>query len=154
MNWEAVSAVSTLVASATVIVSAPLLLYQLIESRRARQFESTIRLLETISNPEARRRRAELYECSPDERGIYDRESVLLADDVLGPLDTAWLLIEEGHINQDLVIGVYGNLVIRIWDSVKPIVDQERSKRGPTYRRRAEMLVNQAKIERSGERIS
>lgn len=142
MSWETASAVATIISSAVIVISAPIIVVQLVEMRRSRRLEVTLRLLDSLTTPEARRSRARVYRAFEIQGEPRSPEDVLAIDDVLGSLDRTWVLVSEGHLSGSLVADLYGEMISKVWSLTEKYVCAERQgRRGPNYRHRSEQLA-------------
>ena len=141
MNWEAITAISTLAATVIILCTAVFAIMQLNEMKRTRKLELLMRVFDDLSSPRARENRLFIYTCLPKEPAQLTSEHFLKIDEVLSGLDRAWILIEENQIEARFIVDTYGEIFLRLWKALYPIVLYERGRRGEYYRKRAEALV-------------
>jgi hypothetical protein len=145
MNWEALSAISTVVGSTTLLITAVFAVMQLNELRRSRKLELMIKLFDELASQEARAQRVFIYAQLPNDPAQTTSDHFLVIDEVLAKLDMIWLLIDQGQLDRRYVFDAYGEIFIKLWQKLSPIVDYERGRRGAYYRQRTEALVGQVK---------
>lgn len=68
-------------------------------------------------------------------------DDFLVIDEVLSSLDRAWILIQHEQVDENFLYDVYGEIFLKIWGVVEPIVIYERERRGNYYRKHTESLV-------------
>lgn len=141
MNWEAVAAISTLAATVIILVTAVFAIMQLSEMRRGRKLELFMRLFDDFSSPKTRENRKFIYRHLPRDPSQLTDEHFLIIDDVLAGLDRAWLLIKYDQLEPEFIIDTYGEIFLKLWKVLFPIVLYERKRRGEYYRERAEALM-------------
>ena len=89
MNWDAISAISTLVATLIILVTAVFAIMQLNEMKRSRRLELFMKLFEEYSSPQSRESRRYIYNELPreiDNSSIEDR----MTESILMELRTVW----------------------------------------------------------------
>jgi hypothetical protein len=141
MNWEAISAISTFVATIVIVVTGIFAILQLREMRHSRRLELFIELFDYLSSPEARQNRKFVYTSLPTDPSQLTDQHFFKIDEVLSSLDRVWILIEQKQLEAKFIIDSYGEMFLRLWTILYPIVLYERKRRGQYYRMRAEALV-------------
>jgi hypothetical protein len=144
MNWEAISAVSTLIGTLIIVVTAIFAVMQLKEAEKARRLALIIKLFEELSSQDTRSKRLFIYSEIPENPRELTSEHFLVIDKVLSMLDLIWLLIEQDQIDQSYIFDAYGQVFIRLWVKLSPIIQYERNRRGGYYRKSSEKLIKQA----------
>lgn len=145
VSWEAMTAISTLAASATIVVTAVFAVMQLNEMKRTRKLQAFMRLFDDLSSPKAREGRLYIYTRLPKDPSQLTNEHFLKIDEVLSGLDRAWILIQERQVEARFVFDAYGEVFLKLWGVLHPIVLYERKRRGGYYRDRAEKLIEQTR---------
>jgi len=141
MNWETVTAISTLAATVIILSTAVFAIMQLNEMKRSRRLELFMQLFDDLSSPKARENRRFIYTRLPKDPLQLTSEHFLKIDEVLSGLDRAWILIEQDQVEAQFVFETYGEIFLRLWKVLRPIVLYERKRRGEYYRKRSEALV-------------
>jgi hypothetical protein len=145
MDWNAITALSTLVATVVISIAAIFEVMQLNEMKRSRKLELLMRLFDDYSSPKTRENRRFIYRCLPRDPSQLSDEHFLIIDDVLAGLDRAWLFIKYEQLEPEVIFEIYGEIFLRLWGVLYPIVLYERKRRGEYYRERAEALIELTK---------
>jgi hypothetical protein len=145
MNWEAITAISTVVATMVILITAVFAIMQLIEMKQSRRLDGFMRLFDELSSPEARENRAFIYNHLPTDPSQLRVEHFLKIDEVLSSFDRAMIYMEQGQMETHFVLDTYGEIFLRVWETLHPIVLYERGRRGGYYRQRTEALVDLAR---------
>ena len=141
MNWEAVTAISTVVATMVILFTAVFAIMQLIEMKQSRRLEVFMRLFDELSSPHARENRAYIYNHLPADPSELKVEHFLKIDEVLSSFDRALIYMEQNQLEEQFVLDAYGEIFLRVWETLHPIILYERRRRGEYYRQRTEALV-------------
>lgn len=145
MNWEIISTISTLVGTVVVVATAISALVQINEMKRVRKFELMVKIFDELTSKEAREQRVYVYSRPYDDPEKITSKDVVFMDAVLAKMDLMWLLIDEKQLDDRYLFDAYGELFIRLWDKLHPMVLYERTRRGDYYRKKSENLVNKTK---------
>jgi hypothetical protein len=141
MNWEAITATSTFVATVVIFFTAVFAIMQLREMRRSRNLELFMRLFDEFSSPKARENRRFIYGLTGRDPSQLTDKDFFIIDDVLAGLDRAWLLTQHNQLEPEFIFDTYGEIFMKLWKVAYPIVLYERTRRGEYYRQRAEALI-------------
>ena len=141
LSWEALSAISAFIQTIIIIITVIFAVIQIKQSNKSHKLEISIRLFDELSTPISRKNRAFLYSLKDIDTSLLKTEEFLIIDEVLSSFDRVWILIENDQLDAKFVYETYGEIFIKIWDVVEPIVIYERTRRGIYYRQRTEELV-------------
>jgi hypothetical protein len=140
-KWEAISAISSLIQTVVIIVTVILAVLQIRQTNQSHKLDVFIRLFDEFSAPKNRKNRAFIYSLKGKDKSQLTNDDFLIIDEVLSSLDRAWILIENNQIHKEFVYDTYGEIFLKLWTVLEPIVINERKRRGDYYRQRSESLI-------------
>jgi hypothetical protein len=140
-KWEAISAISSLIQAIVIIITVIFAVLQIRQTNRSHKLDVFIRLFDELSSPSSRKNRVFIYSLQGREPSQLATEEFLTIDEVLSSLDRIWILIQHGQLDNEFVYETYGEMFLKLWGVLQPIVIHERGHRGNYYRQRTESLV-------------
>jgi hypothetical protein len=168
IDWNAVTAIGTVLTAAVVAVTAIFGFDQLRQLRRATQLDGAMRILSDLNSPsylEARqfvatelqtsledprfRKEIELgaiWTANPD--AIHHEQAVLRTFEAIGSI------VQQGLLDRNVVVNTVGVAILIAWEHLSPVVEIQRRTIHPRMWENFEHLHGQAKvwfIERGGE---
>ena len=139
--WEAISAISSLIQTVVIIITVIFAVWQIRQTNRSHKLDVFIRLFDELSSPSSRKNRAFIYSLKGRDPSHLTTEEFLSIDEVLSSLDRVWILIQNGQLEKEFVYDTYGEIFLKLWGVLQPIVLHERGRRGSYYRQRTESLI-------------
>jgi hypothetical protein len=149
--WEAISAISALIQTIVIIITVIFAVLQIRQTNRSHKLDVFIRLFDELSSPTTRKNRAFIYSLKDRDPSQVTTEEFLIIDEVLSSLDRVWILIQSGQVDKEFVYDTYGELFLKLWGVLQPIVIYERGRRGDYYRQRTENLVKSVRRHFKGQ---
>lgn len=144
MTAEWITALAAVASTVIVTMAAVAGLVQLREMTKQRRLEVFMHLADQISGDDARGVRQQVYDRVAYAPMPPTSDDLFVADAALSSLDRLWILTHEKMLDRDTVLQYYGEMICRLWIALRPLVEFERTRRGPWYRRRAELLAAEA----------
>lgn len=159
MNWEAVTALSTLFTGIVFLVTVFVGARQLVQLRKATQLEGTMKIAEQLLDPKYQRGLAFIYHELPsrmhDEafRRDWAAGSVLAFDPAKHPEVHVLMLheligtyVKEGLVDGGTIYEICGGRLIKSWEGLKPLIVPLREKLSdPTAWENNEYLAESAR---------
>ncbi len=131
-TWAILSSMATTLGFVIVSITAIVALYQFIEMTKARTLEAFTRTLDELSSQQAAEARRYVYGCTlpPLDQIVPGTEVYTKLYNVYLPFDKVGLLIERKLIPEDIVLEMYGESIIIIWNKIKSHIYEERKRTG------------------------
>ena len=147
-NWTRAASIATVVASAAIVLTAPIYYRQLTAMSKARQLDSILAILNYTDNLALRRARYIVYEHAdtlwsllPDQADFAGRNAVdarvrELSTNLVGlheidlwlnALNNACFLVRYGHAPQEVVTGLLQNSLLHSWRALEPYIRWRRT---------------------------
>lgn len=159
MDWNALTAIGSIVSAGVLVVGGAVAIYQLRETRRAAQFDSTQRIVDRFLDPEfnrallfvindlPERMRDPVYTAELEHSRGWDvdpnRHPELV---VLARLEEAGVYLRHRLVLEDALLDFDAILILQSWDHLKEVVDlMRRSHRNPRVFSNAEFLYDRAR---------
>jgi len=128
--WNIITAISAAIQAGVIIVALIFAIAQLREAGRARATEAMRQVFETLSSPEARRDRRLVYHSAGMKLDTIPDEQLQRLWGVALSFNNVGLLISRGYLPSEVVYDIYGDAAVRCYDVLKPLINQERERRG------------------------
>lgn len=146
IDWNAVSAISSIFTMMIIAITAVFAANQLREMRRSGQVSAFIGLYQLLQDEDTRQSRKKLFEANEknidlDEWSADERKA---AEKVCSTYDVAGIMVEKGIIDKEFILEWHYSIV-RSWESAWPIIEKYRSKRGNDYWKNFEKLYKMSK---------
>ncbi len=146
LDWTAVGAVATAIATLIIFVAAILALRQLMVVARQQRFEGTIRFFDRVG--QTRDARVFVFrELPQDEQGLIDltRAQRDQVEAVVNMLNELAFLLRLGAVPKDVAFGMTHQVIIRSVYRLKPYIDFRQKREGGRYGRQLEQLDERAR---------
>ena len=159
MDWDAVTAVSTAISTAAIVVGGAVAIYQLREGRRAAQFDATQRMVDRMLDFDFNRALRYVIEELPhrmsDLRYTADLERSRGWDIdptahpeiiVLARLEETGIYLRRGLLLGDALLDFTSTLILQSWESLQGVVTlMRKSHRNQNVWSNAEYLYQRTK---------
>lgn len=159
MNWDALTAIGSIVSAGVLLIGGAVAVYQLRETRRAAQFDATQRIVDRFLEREFNRALRFVVNDLPDRmrdpaytaelehsRGWDvdpDRHPELV---VLARLEEAGVYLRHRLVLGDALLDFDAILILQSWEHLKDVADfMRRSHRNPRVWSNAEFLYERAR---------
>ena len=129
VNWEAISAIATCVASLVVIIALIYGMQQLREMQRTRAVTVFLPLFQSLQTAAASRLRAQIYNDVPTDLSGITPEHEAIMNEVINQLDFLGFLTERNLIEFELIAPFFYGTTIRCWRRLEPYVQAQRQLR-------------------------
>jgi hypothetical protein len=114
------------------------------ESAKSRQVSALFEVFNNISTDQARKDRKYVYNNLPDAMEGLPENGWRIANRVWTSLDHVGLLVENGLVDEKLVMEMYCELIIKCWIKLRPHIEMLRVKQGGRYQKYFELLATRA----------
>lgn len=141
------SFIETVVLSITLIFLALQIRYQgkdIREEINARQVEVLFQIFSSLDTDKAKENRKYVYTKLPDAKEKLSERDLKIANDVWTSLDHVGLIVKYGLADEELVMEMYCEAIIKCWLKLKDHIFLQRKERGGRYQKYFEMLAKRA----------
>lgn len=147
--WSGMSAISSVVNTITVVITAYIAITQIKEAIRARYVDVLTKIFAEFHSDEAKRDREFVYnntfpvysKCSTKK----DAETAYLVDRIIDLYQRTAFLVNQNLIPDHLVLGMYSGTFMAVWQKVSEYVHDKRTATGlSNYAADFEKLANRA----------
>lgn len=154
MNNEILQLINTTasIVQTTVLIGALwFAVIQVRESVRARATEAMRQVFEILSSPKSRNDRRFVYESVDANFDTMTKEQLQCLWDVAIAFNNVGLLLHRRYLPAETVYDIYGDAAVRCWNVLKPLLEQERQRRGeydtnPYYLRYFEEFAHNSEV--------
>ena len=126
-DLEAVSLICTILANVVVVVSVILIIWQLVEARRATQAQAYSFVVERLQDEEVRdARRIVFKKLKEKPLENWTEEERKTAEKVCHTYDAVGIMVRHKLLPREIVIDSWGNSLLHSWDILAPLVENYR----------------------------
>lgn len=145
MDWTAVGAISSMVATIALIVSLFFIWYQLREANKSRQAEAFFRLIDFLQSEEIRQAREHLLNLKKPQFVDWTKDDIAISERVCNSYNRIGLMISEGMIPARIVLPRWHFSIQACWVAAQPMVAEYRATRSGDWWNDFERLYKRAR---------
>jgi len=145
MGWDALTAVSTAIATVVVLVTGLLLFMQLREMKKATVAACFSSIVSLLQAERVRNARAVLTNVNEKDFTKWTANQIKLAEIACSTYDTVGIMLRKKVIDDKMVTAEWRNSIIQCWEHAQPMIASYRQKRGNDFWDDFEWLYKQAK---------
>ena len=145
MDWNAVTAISTLLGTTIILITAIFVLFQLREMKRATIAQAFFAIVSYLQTPECREARKILIKLDEKDFTKWTDEQIKNAEIACSTYDGVGILLRKKVIDHRMITAEYRNSIIRCWKHAQPMIESYRKERGKDFWDDIEWLCENAK---------
>jgi hypothetical protein len=135
-QWQILSSVASVITTILFVAGLFLALYELRESRKARQLQAVERMLTELGDLDLRKARWHLSRVltPPYDPSHLDKDTVDAIEIVFASFDKVGLLVKYGFLPKDIILDMYAESIFRAWSRTQLYLDyMARQRRQENY---------------------
>jgi hypothetical protein len=150
MDWNAITAISPLLETIIILITAIFVLFQLKEMKRATIAQAFFVIVSYLQTPECREARKVLIKLNEKDFTKWTDEQIKNAGIACSTYDGVGILIRKKVIDHRMVTVEYRNSIICCWEHARPMIESYREERGNDFWDDFEWLYENAKKHSNG----
>ena len=146
MNWQDAAAISAILSSVIIAITALFALRQLVEMKRSTTVTAYMKIVDILQAEDVRQaRKAVLTTLKAKKHTEWTESEIAHAEKVCHTFDTVGRLVMFALTRKDLVIDSAGDSIQKTWVVLEPFVRAYQGQRGRNYWDEYEWLAMEAK---------
>jgi len=145
MDWNAITAISTLLGTIIILITAIFVLFQLREMKRATIAQAFFAIVSYLQTLECREARKILIKLDEKDFTKWTDEQIKNAEIACSTYDGVGILLQKKVIDHRMITAEYRNSISRCWEHAQPMIESYREERGKDFWDGFEWLYENAK---------